>query len=153
MATSSQSRRRTVCSMQDDAFQIRARLCENENEPTHKRLPLTTWIQKMDKVMLDCLAKLELFSDSEWVMAIDKVEKMKLAGVPYRSKTDDNFKNALNEIEMLFSKRHDNNLFVESMLSLVNYYAHSKRRKAMEEIGFVLNVILIQPQLVIMETW
>jgi len=152
MSLATQSRPRTECYTNGD-FQIGVRLSGKEIEPVHKRLPLNIWIQKMDKVMLNCLAKLELFSETEWMMAIEKIQKMKVAGVPYRSKTDENFTNAVNEVEMLLSIRHDNNLFVESMMSMVSYYASCKRRKAMEEIGFVLNVVLIQPQLVIMETW
>lgn len=124
-----------------------------EKEKVNRRLPLDTWIQKMDKIMIDCLNKLEMFSASEWYLALQKVEKMKLGGVPYRSKNDENFKNALSEIDLLFSLKDEPDAFAESMLSFVRHYARSKRRKAMEEIAFVLTVIVIQPQLMMNETW
>lgn len=147
------SRRRMTSSMQDmdmnaQVAQIPLKVPdqEQEQEHNHRRLPLTTWIQKMDQIMIDCLARFELFSNNDWNIAINKLEKMMMSGVPYRSRTDANFKNALTEIELLFSIRHDIDAFTESMLSFVRHYANSKRRKAMEEIAFVLTVIIIQPQ-------
>lgn len=126
---------------------------EKEHENVHKRLPLDTWIQNMDKMMTDISTKLESFSDYEWHVALNKVDRMQTCGLPYRSKEDANFKNALKEINALFAVRGEKDVFAEAMCDLVRTYVLSKRRKAMEEIAFILNVIIIQPQLNINETW
>lgn len=154
------SRRRITPSMQDmdmdaqipQVSQVPLKVTDQECEHNHRRLPLTTWIRKMDQIMMDCLSRFELFSNNDWNIAINKLEKMMMSGVPYRSRNDENFKNALNEIELLFSIRHNTDAFTESMLSFVRHYANSRRRKAMEEIAFVLTVIIIQPQFNINQT-
>lgn len=145
--------RRTRRIIQDDIVEICQKSLDKEKHHSQKRLPLETWIQRMDKIMVDCLNKFEMYSNNEWNLAIQKIEKMKASGVPYRSHNDENFKNALDEVELLFSKRNDEDMFAESILSMVSYYARSKRRKAMEEIAFVLMVTLIQPQLMMNEAW
>jgi hypothetical protein len=145
------SRRRITSSRQDmdmnaQVPQLPLKVPDQEQEHNYRRLPLTTWIRKMDLIIMDCLSRFELFSNNDWNIAINKLEKMMMSGVPYRSKTDENFTNALKEIELLFSIRHDTDAFTECMLSFVRHYANSRRRKAMEEIAFVLTVIIIQPQ-------
>lgn len=148
--------RRVVCCMQDT--KIITQLDgptppEKEHEHIHKRLPFDTWIQNMDKMMIDICTKLELFSDHEWHVALNKFARMKTSGLPYRCNEDANFKNALKEINKLFALRGNKHAFAEAMTEMVRTYAESKRRKAMEEIAFILTVIIIQPQLNINETW
>ncbi len=122
------------------------------NKHIHKRLPLNTWIEKMNQCMIECLNKFEAFNEFEWRLASNKIGKMMESGVPYRSANDMNFRNALCEVDALFQQKYDMKVFSETILSYVNQYARSKRRKAMEEIAFVLIVAMIQPQLTINES-
>ena len=111
------------------------------------------WKEKMQDFMKNHILQLQNYSENEIDYVKQRLKRFEDGtGIPFRSLHDPKFKNAIIEVMHLMSFVGDWPLMLEHSDDIVRWYLSQKRQKEMEEIAFVFCVLVIEPQIIKIET-
>ncbi len=115
--------------------------------------PTDMWKNSIIEFMKTHITQLQNYSQNDLQFIKDRVSKFKSGyGYPFRSFSDEKFTNAVEEITELI--KHIGNWYVmeQNATNLVTWYIQQQRQTELEEIAFVFCLLVIEPQVIKMET-
>jgi hypothetical protein len=111
------------------------------------------WKNNMIEFMKTHIMQLQNYSDNELQFVKERVRKFNDGyGYPFRSFTDEKFSNAVDEITELMKDIGNWHSMQQRASTLITWYIQQQRQTDLEEIAFVFCVLVIEPQVIRMET-
>ena len=114
---------------------------------------IVIWKNNMQTFMNTHIQQLQNYSSGELEFVKYRLQRLvDKHPVPYRSFSDERFMNAVAEIGELMKYVGDWQTMQNKSCDLVNWYINQHRQNDLEEIAFIFCILVIEPQIIKMET-